>query len=329
MMKFKYLFDNRDLVTMLLENWNYDKDNTKLLERYRISANAVYPFTINGQLHFLRFAPLTEKSESDLLAELDFIDYLGNCGYSAANIVETKKQSRYINANTPWGDYLAVVFKGVQGKQMESLPYSDDLYFGYGKSLGQLHKLSQNYKPLKSSRSDWKQRLQWTKDTLLEYSAPNESMDEVDILIDYLNNVETDVSNYGLIHYDFELDNVFFNEADKKYNIIDFDDSVYHWFAMDIEQAIDSFVGEIPPEFCEKAKDSFLSGYQSEMVLSINIRKLLPVFRRYANVYGYARCLRAMHETWDNEPEWMLELRNHIKFLMEERKSKFGSKIQL
>jgi Ser/Thr protein kinase RdoA (MazF antagonist) len=329
MMKLRYLFDNRDLVTMLLENWNYDKENTNLLDRFRISANAVYPFTIDGELHFLRFASVAEKSEVDLLAELDFIEYLENCGYPAANIVQTKKQSRFIHAETPWGDYLAVVFKGVPGKQIGSLPYSDDLYFGYGKALGQLHKLSQNYKPLKAVRSDWKHRLHWTKETLLEYSAPDDSIYEVDILLEFLSNIEADKNNYGLIHYDFEFDNVFFNEADKKYSIIDFDDSVYHWFAMDIEQSIDSIRCEIPAKSREKAEDSFLSGYQCEMTLSNDMKKLLPVFKRYADVFGYARCLRSIHETWNNEPKWMSDLRNVLQSSMAERQKNFGNKIRL
>lgn len=329
MLKLKYLFDNRDLVFMLLENWKYDKEKISLLNEFRISANAVYPFRTDGKISFLRFAPVEEKSEKDLLAELDFIEYLLNNSYSAANIVKTKDQKRCINVATPWGNYLAVVFKGVSGKQLEILDYSDTLYYGFGKSLGHLHKLSKNYKPNNSIRNNWEERLDWTKNILIEYSAIRSSIDEVDILLKFFKKIEMNNDNYGLIHYDFELDNIFYNGETKEFNIIDFDDCVYHWFAMDIEQSLDSIKNEIPLKYHEKAEQIFLSGYRTEMSLSEDMLKILPIFRRYANLYSYARCLRSIDESWNNEPEWMKTLRNHLQRSIMEHQKDFGKNIEL
>lgn len=59
------------------------------------------------------------------------MDFLSSKGYSAAKIIKTKNHKNYVKASTPWGDYLAVVFKGVGGKQISNIPYSDELYFGY------------------------------------------------------------------------------------------------------------------------------------------------------------------------------------------------------
>lgn len=44
MLKLKYLFDNRDLAKMILENWDYDESSLKMFDYFRISSNAVYPF---------------------------------------------------------------------------------------------------------------------------------------------------------------------------------------------------------------------------------------------------------------------------------------------
>lgn len=57
--------------------------------------------------------------------------------------------------------------------------------------------------------------------------------------------------------------------------------------------------------------------------------RLLPVFRRYANVFGYARILRSISETWSNEPEWMISLRTHLLKLMNERQNIFGQTITI
>lgn len=48
MLKYKYLFDNRDPAEMLLKNWAYDPDSLDLFKQYRISSNAVYPFRAGG-----------------------------------------------------------------------------------------------------------------------------------------------------------------------------------------------------------------------------------------------------------------------------------------
>lgn len=55
MLKLKYLFDNRGLALMLLEKWTYDKGKMGILNQYRISANAVYPFMNDEKVQFLRF----------------------------------------------------------------------------------------------------------------------------------------------------------------------------------------------------------------------------------------------------------------------------------
>jgi len=54
MTKLKYLYDNRDLAEMVLKNWDYDQSKLNLLDYYRISANAVYPFELNNTRYYLR-----------------------------------------------------------------------------------------------------------------------------------------------------------------------------------------------------------------------------------------------------------------------------------
>ena len=43
-MRLKHLVDNRDLALHLLGNWGYDRNRLDVLDQYRISANAIYPF---------------------------------------------------------------------------------------------------------------------------------------------------------------------------------------------------------------------------------------------------------------------------------------------
>lgn len=58
-----------------------------------------------------------------------------------------------------------------------------------------------------------------------------------------------------MIHYDFEFDNVFYDDESTTCNIIDFDDAMYHWYAMDIELTLDSLQDCIPHEIYNTSKD--------------------------------------------------------------------------
>lgn len=57
---------------------------------------------------------------------------------------------------------------------------------------------------------------------------------------------------------------MFFDEEMNICNVIDFDDSMYHWYAMDIEQAIDSLHELFPSEFISHKKKCFMDGYLTE-----------------------------------------------------------------
>jgi len=51
--------------------------------------------------------------------------------------------------------------------------------------------------------------------------------------------------------------------------------------------------------------------------------KLLPIFRKYVNLYGYVRTLRSVEEKWNNEPDWMIDSRIKLENLLDRRKATF------
>lgn len=324
MMKLKHLYDNRDLAEMILENWDYDGNKLDLLNHYRISANAIYPFESNGVRCFLRFSPIEERSVETIQAELEFLRYLRAKHYLANDILlsRTGKELEYID--TPWGNYLAVVFKGVPGNPLNKVKLTDTIIFGYGQALGMLHKLSRSYIPSQYKRVSWKEQLNWMSDVLAGYTDEATAKTEIKILRTFLSQLPVSADIYGLVHYDFETDNVFYDEQGKRFHVIDFDDAVYHWFAIDIEQAIDSLIDTIPLDRKTEAKNLFIQGYQSIMLIDESMLDIMPVFRRYVNLYGYVRILRSTKDQWKNEPEWMVNLRSKLNAAMENRKKNFG-----
>jgi len=135
MMKFKYLFDDINLANMLVANWEYDSIIPADVDFWRSSANAVYTFTSDGERYFLRVAPIEEKDPQKVLAELEFLDYLKKTGYPVVEAVPAKDGNDMVVRDTPWGKYIAVVFRQMPGDDLEEIgsAYSDNLFLGLAK----------------------------------------------------------------------------------------------------------------------------------------------------------------------------------------------------
>ena len=323
MMKLKYLFDNRDLAKMLLDNWEYNQNSLEMLKYFRISSNAIYPFQNDGKTRLLRFAPVSEKDKNNILAELDFIRYLRSNQFPALRTVLSNNSEELITAKTPWGEYYASVFDRVAGVQIGETDFNECIIFEYGKTLGKLHKLSTMFVPT-NRRWSYEDVLLWINSILSEFKNQQPALREVELLQNYFSKIPKTTDTYGLVHYDFELDNVFYDEATGVCNIIDFDDAMYHWYVMDIEQALDSIKEDIEPMRYAGGRECFLDGYKSEYSIADEMLSLQPVFRRFANLYSYTRVLRASAEKWSNEPKWLADLRVKLDNSMKRKVAYFG-----
>jgi Ser/Thr protein kinase RdoA (MazF antagonist) len=327
LLKLQYLFNNVNLAEMILENWEFDPQSVEMFKYYRISSNAIYPFTFQGETQLLRFAPKTEKYKEDIEAELEFIEYLLNNQYGALESVLTKNDKELIEVRTPWGEFYASVFKRVSGVQLTETDFSDAVVFSHGKALGHLHKLSSEYEPTNNKRWSYSDVFEWIEDILIDFPQETAALLEVKLLRDFFSRISLTKANFGLIHYDFEYDNVFYDEVTNSCNVIDFDDAMYHWYVMDIEQVLDSLQDYIPSENFNYKKQIFMDGYLSEFDISDEMLLILPICRRFANLYGYVRILRSMADEWDHEPDWLVNLRERLANGLKNRALNFGAKI--
>ena len=105
---------------------------------------------------------------------------------------------------------------------------------------------------------------------------------------------------------------MFYDKETKTCAVIDFDDGMYHWYALDIEQVFDSLEDELSGEALQTAKDEFIRGYQEEHCYTEEMKLSHPIMRRFINLYGYARLIRCVAEKFSNEPEWLVALRKKL-----------------
>lgn len=312
MLKLKDLIENFDLAKEILGNWEYDRDTIDgCLEYFRISSNAVYPFRQNGRLCFLRFAPVSEKQLSNIKGEIDFILYLRRNGFPALEPIMSKNGRYIITVQTAEGTFYATAFYAVEGEPIEDTDFSDTVCFQYGKTLGRLHRLSSEYEPA-TKKQDYKDILNLIQKRLCELDTGPSLVPLLEKLQNKLSLLPAHKSRYGLIHYDFECDNVFYDEKENTCHVIDFDDGIYHFYALDLEQALDSISEEAPEDKTLSAKNAFLKGYKSEYLFDGFTSSLLPLMRCFCDLYSYTRLLYCLSEDVPNPPDWMTELKEKL-----------------
>ena len=327
MLKLRYLFNNPDLAIMLLKNWEYDEDALDLLNQFRISANAIYPFRQNNAVCFLRFCPATEKLASNLVAELEWIGYLRTQGYPAMQPLPSKSEQLLIQKTTPWGNYYASVFKRVTGDRLSEITINDEVAFNFGAALGRLHALSKAYTQPQTKRWSYIDVFNWIEEVLRGIATEKLPLIELELLRKYFLRLPADSENFGLIHYDFELDNVFYDEASKICSVIDFDDAMYHWYTMDVARTLNNLTEELPAPEGPLRQAAFMQGYASQLPLDEAMLQNLPAFERFGRLYRYTRVVRSLQESWDNEPEWLVGLREKLEGLLIRDAESFGHPI--
>ena len=300
-----------------MENWRYDPATLDgYLQHYRISSNAVYPFLWQGNMHFLRLSPVSEKMEVNLKGELEFLCYLQSRSYPAVIPVVSNSGGLIVTLDSIWGNYYASVFRGVDGIPIEDTDCNGDILFAYGKALGQLHLLSAEYSP-ENRKWTYRDALIWIGKALKKYRAPDKMLTELDGVWQALDKLPQTNDTFGLVHYDFEPDNVFWDEKSQCCTAIDFEDGMYHFFLVDLEQALDALAENIPADRQSIAKSTFLQGYQSVKTLEPDYAEKLKLMRRFCNLYSYARLIRCVAEECSNEPDWMVELRGKLHWKIE------------
>jgi Ser/Thr protein kinase RdoA (MazF antagonist) len=169
--------------------------------------------------------------------------------------------------------------------------------------------------------------MEWMEDVLSGFPGETAARNELAKLKDYFSGLPVTKENFGLVHYDFETDNVFYDETTNTFSSIDYDDSMYHWYAMDIDQSLDTMKDDMPEKQVDSAVNQFIKGYRSEHDISDDMLELLPYFRRYADLYSYVRVLRSINEKWNNEPEWLVKLRSRLENVISRRKRTFTESI--
>ncbi|WP_411504298.1 phosphotransferase enzyme family protein [Brevibacillus centrosporus] len=323
MMNLKNMFNGlkSDLIgKKFIEFWEHDEGSLKL---WRASSNFVYAFKKNQQRFFLRFSFERDCSIEQIRAELDFMQHLVRNGYPCAVPIPSKNGTLVETVSTNDGLYVGVVFSEARGSCLDIETMTDKQYEQWGKSLATLHSFAKTYSSVDVKRKSWQNILESVETILQRYPLEQEAKNELHRITSWLNSLNISNDNFGLVHYDFQLDNVFWDENKHEFNVIDFDDSMYHWFAMDIVTSLkDLFHSKELNK--DKRTQSFLRGYRSILPLDDEMVRLFPNFYRFDQLYVFTRLLVSIENSEiDNAPEWYGGLKIKFKRVIDETRLRF------
>ncbi|MBP3657256.1 MAG: phosphotransferase [Clostridia bacterium] len=305
MLKLEDLFEHFDLARLALTHYPHDPASLDAwLPRFRISSNAVYPFCDDGGLCFLRLCPEGEKPLAHIEGEIAFIRHLRDAGYPAMEPLPMTDGALCRTLHTPWGRWHVSAFRAVPGMPLEDAPLGGDTLMAYGASLARLHDLSAGQA---FARPSYEETAAQMRPLLPQALHP--VLDGV--MADLAALPRTD-ETFGLVHYDFELDNIFLDPASGVISVIDFDDSLYHFYALDIAQALDSLADRFEGDALAGARSSFLRGYRS--VRPFTAEQTLPLMRRFVDLRAVARLTHCLDSAPAARPQWLVQLEAKLTY---------------
>ncbi|GLB60423.1 phosphotransferase enzyme family protein [Cytobacillus sp. NCCP-133] len=260
--------------------------------------NYVYEVYRNSESFILRLTHSSHRTEAELLAEVDWVNYLNSQGISVPKVFYSDHGKFVELAPAEDGSlFYASLFSKVPGTPVKvTAPgFNERLFKALGRANAQMHSAAKAYEP----KNGIVHRMQWEDEDLLEvekYVPKSETLviENTQKLLLQLKSLPRNKENFGLIHTGVHSGNFFYDS--KEILIFNFDDCCYHWFASDIAiplyySLLYRFKDHNNKEsnaYGKRFLTSFTEGYQEENSLPKDWAIQLPYFLRLRDVTLYS-----------------------------------------
>lgn len=316
----KKVYDAAEGVPMaefILQRWGFDPGTVGF---FRASANFVFIFRKEGKTYFMRCNDACERELGMIEAEVEVLQYLSQQSIRIAEPVRSQAGRFVESVETKIGTFYAVVFQALKGNLYEFEELEEARMKTWGRALGRLHQVCKempsNYA---EHRPSWRDYLRFVEEVFVgEDTAALRELEQVRQWAEGLTVTEAD---FGLIHYDFESDNLCWDGD--VVSALDFDDCARHWYVADIGYALRDLwsngVDLTDPRFLE-----FMEGYTQETTVNEELLKDLPWFMRMHDLYTCARLIRSadLPKTVES-PSWMPGLVQKVQGYVERYREGF------
>lgn len=300
-----------ELARELITSWKHD---TNWVKMKRASANFIGKTKDSENNYIIRFNHNSERQFESIESELEILKYLKTKDLKIPDLIPSNNNSYIEASETGYGKFYTSVFELIPGKHYDIEDLTDQDFIKWGYTLGELHKA---FKELPKSIKR-KTHEAYFEELVNDRSPINtKENEEVKYLREWVSSLQKNPDNYGLIHYDFELDNTIWN--DEGLYLIDFDDSIFSWFVADIAYALrDLFNDGCNFNKSDKRFLNFIKGYRELNDLSEQDLELIPNFYRLHHYISYKKLQKSVNLTISDEnPDWMNNLIKKLTTVME------------
>jgi Ser/Thr protein kinase RdoA (MazF antagonist) len=278
---------------------------------FRASANFVFMFKHAEQPFILRFTHTSERSAAAIQAELVFLEHLAARGVPVARPVHSLSGRAMESVATPLGVFHAAVFERLLGWQFDIGELELAQWARWGSALGALHQAAAGY--ASAGRPTIHDHLRMVNQQLPAHEDAARRM--LALVERQVAELPASEQTFGLIHYDFELDNLLWN--DQRVGIVDFDDCAAYWFVADIAFALrDLFDDQAEQiDIADARLQAFIAGYRElHSVTDADLRQL-PLFLRIHNLVTFTKLLRAADiDDTATAPDWVVDLQAKLVY---------------
>lgn len=279
----------------------------------RSSANHVFRFSQQGAPRFLRLSPASERRPDSLAAELAFVLHLAHAGIPVARPLPSAAGALTEEVSAGEQRCYAVVFEGLRGAQFELEEMNAARMHAWGRALARVHRASERFAH-QPARPTWQDEIR-----ALVHALPPDEAEARHVLtagLAWLNALPTQHHGYGLIHGDFELDNLVWDGEQPQ--ALDFDSAVYTLYVVDIAVALQD-VWQEGGAGRDQAIAAFLEGYATERPVPDGTAEALPRVLNLIRATKFARMLRAYASVSGEDgdaPAWFATMRDrHQRWL--------------
>jgi Ser/Thr protein kinase RdoA (MazF antagonist) len=266
-----------------------------------------------GEKYILKFEPPHKVYNNQLTETRAYMDF--HCRL-AENNVNVSVPLKTINGELVISseNYIITAFVWLNGETWAYNAKNNRISFNWGKVMGDMHRISKDYLPANEHNVQkdivgsyyWGSFFDELKIYPKVYKITQELLKEIAVL-------PRTRGSFGVIHSDMHQGNIFIDG--EKVTIIDFGDSIYGWFALDIAVSLCHALwwdgkDSAGNDFTHAIIENFIKGYLSANPLNDFWISKIPMFMKYRHL-----CMNPeKNGIGCNREEWIYNIENDILF---------------
>ncbi|AWE09237.1 aminoglycoside phosphotransferase [Lysinibacillus sp. 2017] len=270
-----------------------DGYETSLINAHDGGRNVVYNCEKKGANEkILRITYLNDRSREDILAEVEYIQYLSEHGGSVSNVISSRKGNLLEEFTHNHDTFFVSLFEKANGKTLAENDYEyregvpiTEYFYSCGKTLGKLHQLSKSYAPVQRRYSFFDKYNVEYINNLIPDTLPLLKTKMVELL-NTLEGLDQNRESFGMVHFDYNDGNYKIDFNTGQITVYDFDNSCFCFYMYDLANVWLNGLGWIQfhPDaakrkaFMDDYFKAVLDGYTSETKLKDSMLVQLPLF---------------------------------------------------